>query len=218
MKRILYIVSALSVAGIVFAQSPQRQTIISARGSQIPVTTVVDVQDAPVRVADSTTVYMSSNPKKMTRAQRRARKADAFAYTVDSLVRSRNFVFYPNTMQEIPDGAMNNIFADYYYLGFFADSMEVHLPSVNGDMQFVRMLNFDSAVSDYKLLPFQSGLTSTFTIVDDGNTLFGRFVISTVTGETVLTLLTPDTTMRYVGWLSRERRQDERDDMKAEQL
>ena len=212
MKRILNLFVPMLACATVSAQTLES---ISATGdSQVPVTTVVPVQQTPVRIAESSTV-MEPAAGKMTRAQRRAYKADKFAYRVDSLVRSRNFVFYPTTVQAVPDGESQNIFAQYYYFGFFTDSVEVHLPSVNGVTQFVSMMNFDSAVMDYKLLPFQSGLTSTFAIDDSGQTVFCRFVVSTVTGETVLTMTTPAGTMRYVGWLSRERRKDNE---KADQL
>ena len=196
----------------VFATSAQTDdaAIVSFGGeSSVPVTTVVPVQDQPIHIVDSTTVYEHPSGK-MTRAQRRARKADEFASRVDSLVRSRNFVFYPNSMQEIPSGEMQLIYADYCYFGLFGDTVEVHLPLVRGIMQYVGMMNFEEKIADYRLLPFQSGLTATFSVTYDGNLYFGRLVVSEVTGETALTIVAPDTTMRYIGWLSRERRQDDK--------
>ena len=191
------------------AQTDDAATVSFGSGSAVPVTTVVPVQDTPIHLVDSTTVYQRPSGK-MTRAQRRAYKADEFASRVDSLVRSRNFVFYPDSMQAIPSGEMQLIYADYYYFGLFGDTVEIHLPLVQGIMQYVGMLNFDGEIADYKLLPFQSGLTATFSVTYDGNIYFGRFVVSEVTGETALTIVAPDTTMRYIGYLSRERGRDDK--------
>ena len=87
----------------------------------------------------------------------------------------------------------------------FTDTAEVHLPTSQGVTQYVQILNFDSPITDYKLLPFQSGLSVTFKLMYEDKPYFGRFIVSTVTGETVLTLITPAMTMRYVGWLSHDR-------------
>lgn len=206
-------VSLLSLLSFVATAAAQTtlavQSVTVEGGASVPVTTVIPVQQTPVSVVDSTVVTVPQ--PKMTRAQRRARKADEFAYRIDSLVRSRNFVFYPNSVQEIPDGEMQIIYADYYYFGVSGDNVEVHLPSVNGITQFVTMLNFDSPVADYRMFPFQSGVTTTFTLQQSGETVFCRFVISTVTGQTVLTLAAPDGAMRYVGRLSAVRRQNEKE-------
>lgn len=198
------------------AQNADTEIVSADSGGSVPVTTVVTVQDTPLHTVDSTTVYEPVSKKK-SRAERRAAKADDFATRIDSLVRSRNFVFYPNSMQEIPNGEMQLIYADYFYFGLESDTAAIHLPATDGKvMQYVGMLNFDAPIADYKLLPFQSGMTSTFSITHNGSIYFCRLVVSAVTGETALTIVTPDTTMRYIGWLSRERRA--RADENAEDL
>lgn len=184
------------------AQASQQQQVVSVSGnSGVPVTTVVPVQQQPASVVSYTTV-MEPQPMRMTRAHRRAYKAEKFACSLDSLIRSRNFVFYPSTMQETPDGSMAYIVADHFYFGMFNDSAEVHLPTLNGSLDFIRMLNFDSFVSDLRLYPYPSGLNITFALHNNGKDYFTRLVVSTVTGECVLMLATPETTMRYVGWVS----------------
>ena len=179
---------------------PVQQTVTVSGPSAVPVTTIVPVQQTPATVVDSSTVIVPQ--KDMTRVQRRAFKADRFAFQVDSLVRSRNFLFYPNSMQETPSGSMSNIVADYYYFGLFVDSAEVHLPVVNEAMSMIKVLNFDSPIADYRLYPFQSGLSITFSMQSEGTPYAVRFVVSTLTGETVLMLVSPETTMKYVGYLS----------------
>jgi len=147
----------------------------------------------------------------MDRAQRRAYKARVYAAKIDSLVQSRDYMFFPNSMQQLPGGMIRSIYADYFFFGVFVDHVEVHLPTERGITQYVEMLNFDSmSVRDYRAARVQWGWSVSFNI-SDGNTLYhADFAVSTATGETVLTLLTPDVTMRYVGWLWNKRVNDPR--------
>jgi len=88
---------------------------------------------------------------------------------------------------------IRSIYADYFFFGVFVDHVEVHLPTERGITQYVEMLNFDSmSVRDYRAARVQWGWSVSFNI-SDGNTLYhADFAVSTATGETVLTLLTPD--------------------------
>lgn len=185
-----------------------QQNVTVTGGATVPVTTVMPVQAQPVNITERTVVTEPLQGR-TTRAERREHRAEVYAEQIDSLIRSRNFVFYPNTMQEVPAGAISNIYADYYYLGIFTDNAEVHLPAVNGAMEYLTMLNFDSPIWDYRLYPFQSGLSVTFSLAGDGAKYFGRLVVSTVTGETTLSLVTPQTTMRYIGWLAHQRHESD---------
>lgn len=210
MKKILIISTFLFIsAGAASAQSvpAAQQTVTVSGASAVPVTTVVPAQQAPVAVVDSSTVTVPQ--KEMTRAQRRALKANTFANMVDSLVRSRNFLFYPSSMQETNTGSEHNIVADYYYFGLFTDSAEVHLPVVNPAMDIIKIVNFDAAIEDYRLYSFQSGLSLTFSMQSGGAYYAVRFVVSTLTGETVLLLVSPDSTMKYTGWLSKWKMHEE---------
>ena len=64
------------------------------------------------------------------------------------------------------------------------------------------MLNFDSmSVRNYQAARMQWGWAVAFNIAD-GDTLYHvDLAVSTSTGESVLTLIAPAVTMRYVGWL-----------------
>ncbi len=91
---------------------------------------------------------------------------------IDSLVQSRDYMFFPNTMQQIPGGMIRTIYADYFFFGVFVDHVEVHLPTERGITQYVEMLNFDSmSVRDYRAARVQWGWSVSFN-VSDGNTLY----------------------------------------------
>ena len=185
------------IACAAVAQTPQ-YTLETSAADSVPQTTIVPVQQAPVQVVEHTTVY-EEPAAGMDRAQRRAYKARVYAAKIDSLVQS---------MQQLPGGMIRSIYADYFFFGVFVDHVEVHLPTERGITQYVEMLNFDSmSVRDYRAARVQWGWSVSFNI-SDGNTLY--HAVSTATGETVLTLLTPDVTMRYVGWLWNKRVNDPR--------
>lgn len=209
MNRFFTAGAALLLACSAVAQSPQFAVGTSGADS-IPQTTIVPVQQPPVGVVERTTVY--EEPEKgMDRAQRRAYKARVYAAKIDSLVQSRDYMFFPNSMQEIPGGMIRSIYADYFFFGMFVDHVEVHLPTERGITQYVEMLNFDSmSIRDYRAARTQWGWSVTFNIADGDALYHADFAVSTATGETVLTLLTPAVTMRYVGWLWNKRVNDPR--------
>lgn len=209
MNRFLTTGAALLLACSSVAQSPQFSVGISGADS-VPQTTIVPVQQPAVQVVERTTVY--EEPERgMDRAQRRAWKAKVYAAKIDSLVQSRNYMFFPNSMQEIPGGMIRSIYADYFYFGIFVDHVEVHLPTERGITQYVEMVNFDSmSLRDYRAARTQWGWSVTFNVADGDAAYHADFAVSTATGETVLTLLTPSVTMRYVGWLWNKRVNDPR--------
>ncbi len=198
--------SALLVACTATAQVPQTAptpqfTVGTSAVDSVPQTTVVPVEQAPERVVEHTTVYEDA-PRDLSRTERRAWRAKVYAAKIDSLVQSRNYLFFPNSMQEIPGGLIRSIYADYFFFGMFVDHVEVHLPTERGVTQYVEMLNFESmSIRDYRAARVQWGWTISFNISDDDVLYHADFAVSTVTGETVLTLFTPRVTMRYVGWL-----------------
>ncbi|MCD8033295.1 MAG: hypothetical protein LUF83_03220 [Alistipes sp.] len=209
MNRFFTTGAALLLACSSVAQSPQFSVGISGADS-VPQTTIVPVQQPAVQVVERTTVY--EEPERgMDRAQRRAWKAKVYAAKIDSLVQSRNYMFFPNSMQEIPGGMIRSIYADYFYFGIFVDHVEVHLPTERGITQYVEMVNFDSmSLRDYRAARTQWGWSVTFNVADGDAAYHADFAVSTATGETVLTLLTPSVTMRYVGWLWNKRVNDPR--------
>lgn len=209
MNRFFTTGAALLLACSSVAQSPQFSVGISGADS-VPQTTIVPVQQPAVQVVERTTVY--EEPERgMDRAQRRAWKAKVYAAKIDSLVQSRNYMFFPNSMQEIPGGMIRSIYADYFYFGIFVDHVEVHLPTERGITQYVEMVNFDSmSLRDYRAARTQWGWSVTFNVADGDAAYHADFAVSTATGETVLILLTPSVTMRYVGWLWNKRVNDPR--------
>ena len=99
------------IACAAVAQTPQ-YTLETSAADSVPQTTIVPVQQAPVQVVEHTTVY-EEPAAGMDRAQRRAYKARVYAAKIDSLVQSRDYMFFPNSMQEIPGGLIRSIYADY---------------------------------------------------------------------------------------------------------
>lgn len=201
--------AALWLSCAVCAQTPV-VTLGTSAADSVPQTTIVPVQQAPVHLVEHTTVYEEPT-RGMDRAERRAYKARVYAARIDSLVQSRNYLFFPDTMQEVPDGLIRSIYANYFFFGLFVDHVEVHLPTERGVTQYVEMLNFDSmSIRDYRAVRLQWGWNVTFSITDGEACYVVRLEVSTVTGETVLTLGTPALTMRYVGWLWNKRIDDPR--------
>ncbi len=96
--------------------SPQVSDIRSSVDS-VPQTAIVPVQQAPVRLVEHTNVYEVSG-EGLNRVERRALRAKNYAACIDSLVQSHNYMFYPATMQEMPDGRVRSIYADYFFLRF----------------------------------------------------------------------------------------------------
>ena len=140
--------------------------------------------------------------KGLDRKQRRELREKRFAARIDSLVQSRNYVFYPNSMQQSPDGETQLIYAGFYNFGVFTDHVEVHLPTERGFSQYIEMLNFDSmSLRDYHAARTQWGWNISFGVADGDRNVCVNLLVSTVTGESVLVLMTPNLTMKYVGYL-----------------
>lgn len=189
------------------AQSPQI-SLGTAGADSVPMVTVVPVQQPAARLVEQTTVYEESD-KGMDRAERRAYRAKIYAAKIDSLVQSRDYMFFPNSMQQRPEGLIRSIYADYLFFGIFVDHVEVHLPIERGITQYVEMLNFDSmSLRDYRASRVQWGWIISLNITDGDERYHAELAVSTATGETVLTLITPVVTMRYVGWLWNKRISD----------
>lgn len=203
----LWVVSAM-IVGTASAQSPD-STVMNLSvegGSAVPTTTIIPVAEPPIKQVDTVYIRMSG-PDSKCRPSRRKKQGRNFSDRIDSMVLSRNFLFYPETMQKIdPSGVRRNIYAQYFYLGIFTDTAEVHLPTSHGPAEQPEVLNFDSPISDFKILPFEMGWSITFRLTYDAKPYFARLVISAVTGECILTFVTPELTMRYIGQLTHKRR------------
>ena len=94
------------IACAAVAQTPQ-YTLETSAADSVPQTTIVPVQQAPVQVVEHTTVY-EEPAAGMDRAQRRAYKARVYAAKIDSLVQSRDYMFFPNSMQQLPGGMIRS--------------------------------------------------------------------------------------------------------------
>lgn len=207
MKIFISFGTALLAAGAVFAQSPQ-VVVGSAAVDSVPQLTIVPVQQTSEHIVEHTTVDEEPS-RPMSRAERRAYRARVYAARIDSLVQSRNYLFYPDSMQETPGGVIRSIYADYCFFGLLVDRVEVHLPAEQGIAQNIWMLDFDSmSIGDYRASRMQWGWRVSFDFADGDASYHADFAVSTVTGETVLALSTPDATMRYVGWLQDKRMGD----------
>ena len=183
------------------AAAPQVTNIRSSVDS-IPQTAIVPVQQMPVQVVDYTTVYEASG-EGLNRVERRELRAKQYAACIDSLVQSHDYLFQPKTMQELPDGAVRPIYADYFFFGMFVDHVEVHLPVDREASQYFERLNFDSmSISNYQISRVQCGWMVSFNIADGDTRYHTSLTICSTTGETTLTLITPSVTMRYTGQLS----------------
>ncbi len=184
--------------------APQVSNIRSSVDS-VPQTTVVPVQQPPLDIADYTTVFEAPNGR-LNRVEQRALRAKNHAACIDSLVQSHSYLFYPATMQEMPDGTVHRIYADYFFFGLFADHVEVHLPVDRAGSQYIEQINFDSmAIGNYQLSRVQCGWMISFNIADGDTRYHASFTVCTATGETTLTFITPSVTMRYIGTLGDRR-------------
>ena len=129
------------------AQTVPQFTLGTSAVDSVPQTTVVPVQQPPVQVVEHTTVYEESM-RSMTRPERRAYRAKLYAQKIDSLVQSRDYMFFPNSMQEVPGGMIRSIYTDYYFFGMFIDHVGVHLPTERGITQYLYCLLYTSDAAD----------------------------------------------------------------------
>lgn len=165
---------------------------------------VVTAAPAPAPVAVAPTPVASNEESSMDRVERRKMKAQRFAASIDSLVTSHSFRFLPNSMQELPGGWMQLIYNELYFVAVFKDHVEVHMPTIRGGMvQYYEILNFDTfEVRNYQASKTQFGWNVSFNLLTNNDTVYTiNMLVNTLTGETVLNLLTLSNTVRYVGYI-----------------
>ena len=167
--------------------------------STVPTLNIVPVLGPDYHVVDTLTKdNRCQNPT--TRAERRAYRAEAFAFHIDSLVATRSFAFYPTTMQSSPRGELRSIYAQYYYIFISPVDLEVHLPIETGITQYVSMLNFDTdTVDEFHTSKHSSQWVITFSATTHSDKYYFNILISTVTGETELLVQSSQVAMRYLG-------------------
>ncbi|MBR4995194.1 MAG: hypothetical protein IKY82_03950 [Alistipes sp.] len=180
-------------------KSGQLSEQVSVSRSTVPTLTVVPVLGPDYNTAD-TLIREKRCTDPTTRAERRACRAEAFAFSIDSLVSTRSFAFYPTTMQASPRGELRSIYAQYYYIFVSPVDLEVHLPIEFGITQYVSMLNFDTdTVNDFHTTKHLSQWVITFSAATLSDTYYFNMLISTITGETELLVQSSRVAMRYVG-------------------
>lgn len=204
--RLLALLLALCAISATQAQQPTAATITAQRDS-VPTTTIVPVQQAPLTLRDTISAP-APDSRPMNHRQRREERARRYAMTIDSLVATRSFAFYPTVMQAVPDGEIRLVYADYFYAYISPVDLEVHLPLERGAMRQVSIMNFDSdRIENYVSAKFQTQWNISFSARDDGRQYDFSLMISTVTGQTELTVEGPDGAMRYVGSVGQRSRE-----------
>ena len=133
------------------------------------------------------------------KARREARR-EAYATEVDNIVKSRNYIFRPVTMQNVVTGNTRSIYAYYLFLGVSGDRVVVHLP-VEFTSYVVDTVNLDAFVEGYTATLDGSNWRITFSFVDGTERWLAEIFLSNITGQTRLALVTPRGVMRYLGTL-----------------
>ena len=76
-----------------------------------------------------------SDTANTSKAKREARR-EAYSAEIDAIVRSRNYIFRPITMQNVVTGNTRSIFAYYLYAGIEVDGVNYERCKLNGQMQY----------------------------------------------------------------------------------
>ena len=81
------------------------------------------------------------------KSEREARR-EAYAAEIDDIVRSRNYIFRPITMQNIVTGNTRSVFAYYLFMGVSGDKVVLHLP-VEFTSYVIDTINLDAFIEGY---------------------------------------------------------------------
>ena len=133
------------------------------------------------------------------KARREARK-EAYAAEIDDIVRSRNYIFRPITMQNVVMGNTHSIYAYYLFMSVSGDKVTLHLP-VEFTSYVIDTLNLDSFAEGYTAKLDGSNWRITFAFMNGSERWFAEIFLSNITGQTRLALVTPEGVMRYLGTL-----------------
>ena len=201
MKRTILLLAIFALHSSIKAQNTTQQ--ITLQRDSLPVTTIVPVEQTPYTTTDTITKPTAITPSPeqyLSHRERRAERAQQYAFSIDSLVATRSFAFYPTAMQAVPDGEIRLVYADYFYTYISPVDLEVHLPMERGTMRQVGIINFDAdGVENFTSAKFQSQWNIAFSTEDKGQKYDFTLMISTITGQTELTIEGGDIAMRYIG-------------------
>lgn len=131
------------------------------------------------------------------KAKREARK-EAYAEEINEIVRSRNYIFRPITMQNIVSGNTRSIFAYYLFMGVSGDKIVLHLP-VEFTSFVIDTVNLDAFIEGYTATLDGSNWRITFSFMNGDERWLAEIFLSNITGQTRLALVTPNGVMRYLG-------------------
>ena len=133
------------------------------------------------------------------KSEREARR-EAYAAEIDDIVRSRNYIFRPITMQNIVTGNTRSVFAYYLFMGVSGDKVVLHLP-VEFTSYVIDTINLDAFIEGYTATLDGSNWRITFSFMNGSEQWLAEIFLSNITGQTRLALVTPEGVMRYLGTL-----------------
>ncbi len=141
----------------------------------------------------------TSQKEEMSKAksEREARK-EAYAAEIDDIVRSRNYIFRPITMQNVVTGNTRSVFAYYLFMGVSGDKLVLHIP-VEFTSYVIDTVNLDSYIEGYVATLNDSNWRITFSFMNGSERWLAEIFLSNITGQTRLALVTPEGVMRYLG-------------------
>ena len=133
------------------------------------------------------------------KSEREARR-EAYAAEIDDIVRSRNYIFRPITMQNVVTGNTRSVFAYYLFMGVSGDKVVLHLP-VEFTSYVIDTINLDAFIEGYTATLDGSNWRITFSFMNGSERWLAEIFSSNITGQTRLALVTPEGVMRYLGTL-----------------
>jgi hypothetical protein len=145
---------------------------------------------AHANVSDTTNISKA-------KAKREVRR-EAYSAEIDAIVRSRNYIFRPITMQNVVTGNTRSIFAYYLYAGVEGDKIVLHLP-VEFTSFVIDTINLDAYIEGYQATLDNGNWRITFSFMNGDERLLTEIFLSNITGQTRLALVTPEGVMRYLG-------------------
>ena len=131
------------------------------------------------------------------KSEREARK-EAYAVEIDNIVKSRNYIFRPITMQNIVTGNTRSVFAYYLFMGVSGDKVVLHLP-VEFTSYVIDTINLDSFIEGYAATLDGSNWRITFSFMNGSERWLAEIFLSNITGQTRLAIVTSKGVMRYLG-------------------
>lgn len=196
-------IATVAMVMLVATVNAQQNAVADTLRTSVATVVATPTPPSPDSTAINRTAQSNAHIERMMmRADRRREKCELFTSHLDSLVRSGEYVFWPNSMQELPQGTIEMIYNEAFYMALFEKHLEVHLPVVRGYvLQYIDIINFDTfEVNDYQTARTQSGWSITFNFTSSQNiTYTANLLVCSLTGETILNLLTTHNTMHYVG-------------------